>query len=102
MALLESVFSEIRLPEDLYNKYVSEMKESYGSLEGVADGIVFGGAGIRDISAYPTFDVKIPGALLHLPPQLYFVKKTTESGERYFLQIMMNHFEVDLGDGREE
>ena len=99
MALLESVFSEIRLPEDLYNKYVSEMKESYGSLEGVADGSVFGGAGIRDISAYPTFDVKIPGAL---PPQLYFVKKTTESGERYFLQIMMNHFEVDLGDEREE
>ena len=46
--------------------------------------------------------MKIPGALLHLPPQLYFVKKTTESGERYFLQIMMNHFEVDLGDGREE
>ena len=97
MALLESVFSEIRLPEDLYNKYVSEMKESYGSLEGVADGSVFDGAGIRDISNYPSFDVKIPGALLHLPPQLYFVKNTTESGERYFIQIVMNNFEVDLG-----
>ena len=47
------------------------------------------------LEGYPTFDVKIPGALLHLPPQLYFVKKEG----RFFLQIVANDFEVAAAGG---
>lgn len=57
---------------------------------GVADESVFNGASIGDISHYPTFDLQIPGALLHFPPQLYFLK---EDG-RYTLQIVQNNYEV--------
>lgn len=90
MALLESVFSEIKLPRDLYDKLVAQLKEDFAALEGVADGSVFQGKGVTTLEGYPTFDVKIPGALLHLPPQLYFVKKDG----LFFLQIVANDFEV--------
>lgn len=90
MALLESVFSEIKLPRDLYDKLVAQLKEDFAALEGVTDGSVFEGKGVTTLEGYPTFDVKIPGALLHLPPQLYFVKKEG----LFFLQIVANDFEV--------
>ena len=84
MALLESAFSEIKLPRDLYDKLVAQLKADFATAEGVAT-----------LEGYPTFDVKIPGALLHLPPQLYFVKKEG----RFFLQIVANDFEVAAAGG---
>ncbi|KAK8815002.1 hypothetical protein WA556_007039 [Blastocystis sp. ATCC 50177/Nand II] len=95
VALLESAFSEIKLPRDLYDKLVAQLKADFAAAEGVADGSVFEGQGVATLEGYPTFDVKIPGALLHLPPQLYFVKKEG----RFFLQIVANDFEntVQLG-----
>ncbi|KAK8828253.1 hypothetical protein WA538_002765 [Blastocystis sp. DL] len=89
VVLLETTFKEIRIPRDLFELYVKEMKSAYGALEGVADGSVFEGVSVADISKYPTFDLQIPGALLHFPPQLYFLK---EDG-RYTLQIVQNDYE---------
>lgn len=66
MALLESAFSEIKLPRDLYDKLVAQLKADFATAEGVADGSVFEGRGVATLEGYPTFDVKIPGALLHL------------------------------------
>ena len=95
MALLEAAFSEIKLPRDLYDKLVAQLKADFAAAEGVADGSVFEGQGVATLEGYPTFDVKIPGALLHLPPQLYFVKKEG----RFFLQIVANDFEVAAAGG---
>ena len=60
---------------------------------GVADESVFNGVPISDISHYPTFDLQIPGALLHFPPQLYFLK---EDGG-FKLQIVQNNYQVAIG-----
>lgn len=94
VVLLESTFNEIRLPEDLYNLFKDEMKENYDYLDGVADGTIFDDKGITHIQNYPTFDVKLPGAVLHLPPQLYFIKRDIVGLEQYFLHIKPNKFSV--------
>lgn len=92
--MLESTFPEIRLPEDLYNLVKKEFQENYSHLDGVLNGAIFDNRGISDISKYPTFDIKIPGALLHIPPQLYFLKRSIVGIEQYFLQIIPNQFSV--------
>lgn len=97
MVLLESTFNELRLPEDLYNLFKQELQDHYSHLDGVDDGSVFDDKGITDISKYPTFDVKLPGAILHIPPQLYFMKRNIVGLEQYFLQIVPNQFSVWLG-----
>ena len=92
--LLESTITEIRLPSDLYQMYVNEMHNSYSHLEGVANGIIFDNKGIFNITGFPTFDLQIPGALLHFPPELYFMKREVVGVSNYFLQIVPNQFDV--------
>ena len=94
--VLESTFTEIRLPQDLYDIFVREMRASFSHLEGVKDGRIFDEKGINSLEGYPSFDIKIPGALLHLPPELYFLKKRVVGIEQYFLDIKPNHFQVSL------
>lgn len=38
VVLLETTFKEIRIPQDLFELYVKEMKNAYGGLEGVLSG----------------------------------------------------------------
>ena len=76
--------------------YVNEMHESYSHLEGVSSGIIFGNKGIFNITGFPTFDLQIPGALLHFPPELYFLKKDVVGVSSYFLQIVPNHLDVGI------
>lgn len=92
--LLESAITEIRLPEDLYQMFVKEMQNSYSMLEGVSNGNVFDNKGVFNITGFPTFDLQIPGALLHFPPELYFLKKDVVGISNYFLQIVPNQFSV--------
>lgn len=40
MVLLETTFKEIRIPHDLFELYVKEMKSAYGELEGGIVGMV--------------------------------------------------------------
>ena len=58
---------------------------------GVADERVFRGEAIDDIRGFPSFDLQIPGALLHFPPQLYFLRQ--EGG--FTLQIVQNEYAVE-------
>ena len=69
------------------------MGQRRGCDPGVADGSVFEGVSVADISKYPTVDLQIPGALLHFPAQLYFLKVDG----RYTLQIVQNDYEVVTG-----
>lgn len=50
------------------------MKQNYPSLPGVADGSLFIGAAINDISKFPTFDIRVSGILFHLSPHQYFIQ----------------------------
>ena len=107
--LLETVFKEIRLPQDLFDSYVAEMKVSYASLPGrirrfrsipgVSDGSVFKGEAIQSIEGFPTFDVQLPGVLLHLPPSLYFLRSSSAESASWILQIVPNEFEVPIPAG---
>lgn len=104
MVLLETAFKEIRLPQDLFDSYEAEMKASYASLPGrilrfrfiagVSDGSVFKGEAIHSIEGFPTFDVQLPGVLLHLPPSLYFLRSNSAGSASWKLQIVPNEFEV--------
>ena len=76
--------------------YVNEMHNSYSELEGVSNGNIFDNKGIFNITGFPTFDLQIPGALLHFPPELYFLKKDVVGISNYFLQIVPNHFDVGI------
>ena len=90
IVLLESTSTAITLPERLFDMFKRELQESYGDLEGVTDGSVFERKGIQSINHYPTFDLQLSGALLHLPPQLYFMKKN----DLYYLQIQASNYSV--------
>ena len=99
VVLLETAFLEIRVPQDLYDQYVEAMKELYSELPGVSDGTVFQKEPISSVAGFPIFDIQLPGVLIHLPPELYFIRKQAESGEQWILQIVPNEFEntVQLG-----
>ena len=104
VALLETVIKEIRLPQDLYDMYRKEMEKDYGHLpggrmgwnerKGVANGDIFENKGIASIADFPTFDIHIPGAILRIPPELYFMTETINGSDLYFLQIIPNKFMV--------
>lgn len=82
------------------------MKASYASLPGrirrifsslgVSDGSVFKGQAIQSIDGFPTFDVQLPGVLLHLPPSLYFLRSSSAEPASWKLQIVPNQFEVRI------
>ena len=104
MAILETAVKEIQLPQDLYDLYRKKMEKEYShlpgirmwvnELEGVASGEIFENKGITSVDGFPTFDIHIPGAILRIPPELYFMTETVSGSEYYFLQIIPNVFEV--------
>ena len=104
VALLETAIKEIRLPQDLYDLYRKEMEKEYSyllgkrmwvnELGGVSSGDIFENKGIASIDGFPTFDIHIPGAILRIPPELYFMTETISGSDYYFLQIIPNLFEV--------
>ena len=63
-------------------------------LEGVSSGEIFENKGITSVDGFPTFDIHIPGAILRIPPELYFMTETISGSDYYFLQIIPNVFEV--------
>ena len=64
--------------------------------EGVSDGFIFENKGIANVTGFPTFDIHIPGAILRIPPELYFMTENISGADYYFLQIVPNQFEVEL------
>lgn len=60
---------------------------------------MFKGQSISSIDGFPTFDVQLPGVLLHLPPSLYFLRTDASGSASWKLQIIPNQFQVPVPAG---